>query len=65
MMKTKYNIGNSVNIKMCDLPGLIININYEVAWSDKDGSPCKGTFTQVELDRVDTKRSFGFNNENS
>ncbi len=59
-MKTKFNIGNNIKIRIGDIPGFITDIKYEVVWADKEGSPCKSTFSQMELCGYTNSELMGF-----
>lgn len=55
----KFKIGDDVKIKTCNTIGFITQMGYEVAWMNKDGDPCKGYFTPLEL-ALSNKNYMGF-----
>ncbi|HDY67349.1 hypothetical protein LCGC14_3046990 [marine sediment metagenome] len=63
----KYNIGDTVKIRVCDFNGLIISAKvdgtmpiYEVTYPDQHGLPTSKAFWEIELEDVyDGKWGFG------
>lgn len=58
--KQNYKIGQDVHIKIGNIPGFVTDIKYEVVWLDKDGAPCRGLYSPVELDLLEKQRPFGY-----
>ena len=61
-MRTKFKIGDNAVIKVGSIVGMVVgaDIKYEVAFPDKDGYPCRGTFFELELGKVDNNKPMGF-----
>lgn len=69
--RKKFKIGDSILIKVCDLVGIIVSIEtlefaegisvkYDAVFPDRDGFPSRGTFSEIELELVETDRKLGF-----
>lgn len=65
-MRLKYKIGQFVNIQVCDIVGMIVNIlmspkeaKYLISYPDVDGRPTERYFYDIELEEVNDSR-FGF-----